>query len=295
MEIIGYQPGYKDQVIACLKRNFSSMKNLSYEYMESWIKPLTEYFWVEDIPIKDFPYKYGMLLLEDNRVVGYCGLIYSYIYANDNRYVYVNTSTWAIDSEFRIYVLKATKEMMKTADVISDFSAIDSMEEMNVKMFKYEYIDTEICKYIPVPSFSKRLHKKYINQAEQIEDQNNRRKYIDHSKYNERCVEFSKGMRKCYIFYKITRSKIKNIKNVPYVQIHNISDSYFFSEFAHEIIWYLQKKEWAFLEVDSRLINRENLKYLPHKIASAHRQIKNKTNDSIFIDNLYSEMAIKEH
>ena len=294
MEFVGYKPEYREDVISCLKRNFRNLSDKTDEYICEWIKPMTEYKWEDDIPDSLLPYKHGMVLIDGERVVGYCGMIYSYLYIDGKKYIYANPTTWAIDSKYRIYVLKATKEILKTADIFSDFSAIGSMEEMNRKTFKYEYLDTKIYKFLPIPKIGNALRKSRVVDENMIEDSVYRLIYKDHYKYDVKCCVFQEGERNCYVFYRKIRQKIKIIQNIPYVQILGVSDSKVFSANLKEIVWHLQKTNFAFLEMDSRFVDDQLKNYKPHKISPAHRQIRAPDGVSVNLSNLYSEMAINK-
>ena len=292
MEIVGYEKKYCGDVIRCLKRNFKTMENLTDDYMEKWLCSLTEYSWQDDIPIELFPYKYGMVLIENDEVIGYCGLIYSKIEIDGHKLSYVNTTTWAIDAEYRLYVLKATKEMIKTADIVSDFSAIDSMEEMNRKMFKYRYLEQEIYKYLPSPAFSRKLKKRIIKREDEINTLSERNKYIDHLPYGVKCLKCELDEDDCYVFYRRTYSKIKNINNVPYIQVLDVSNYRLLSDNLKEIVWYLARKEKALFEIDSRFLIKDLIDSKPSKISKTHRQVRGSLPDTYVMSNLYSEMAI---
>lgn len=291
MEIEAFKDTHMSGIIDCLKRNYESFKDYSDKQLEEWIKPLISYNWIDDIEV---PYKYGMVLMNENQVVGYCGLIYSKYHEDGGEpLVYVNPTTWAIDEKYRLQVFKVTKEMLKTADVVGDFTSRKSMEEMCTKVFKYEYLDNQTIRFLPIPKVISHMKSMVIKDIHQIHDESVKSKYLDHKKYGVKVIRFSRENQDCYVFYKIMHLKIKGI-NTKWARILDISDNDFFAENIHGIMWKIQCTDKCLSEVDRHFIGEREFKHPLFKYSNAHRlvyeldKIKNKEKFSY----LYSELAM---
>lgn len=299
IRIVNYSPEYQKGVIACLKRNYPWMSTQSDVFISKWISPILTYHWQND-SLSTFPQNnYGIIILDNDTVVGFLGFIYSTRIWNKTPYRYANASTWAIDDGYRIYMFKAMKMAMKDMDIISDFTACQAVESSMINVFKFKYLDQKIFKFFPFPYIGKsHIILQPIDTIDDIDNSIIKMEFQDHQQYEIKCVKFSlntSNTTNIYIFYKY------EIKHKPYrgtrktVTILKISDSKFASNFAFEWIWKLLRYEKATsIEIDSRFFGQHEIKYpFYYKIKPTNRLILNHTNAAKpNIDFLYSEVSM---
>ena len=268
MQYLGYNEQFFEAVIDCLKRNYDWMSHKTTEFIGQWLNPIINYKWNNDFPVEKYPYKFGMVLInDDQKVVGFLGLIYSRQFIDGVQKVVVNPSTWAIDDDYRMEIFKCIGIIQQTADIVVDYSARQSLVEIFTKMFKYQNIDHLGCFLLPIPYLGRKcLRLMKIDKAEQIEREHIKKIFVDHCEYNVFCVEVSKQDKKEYIFYKIEKKAtvLKGVLPMDGIYVLFVSDTKFFTKYAKEIIWKLQRLEKAALKTDSRFfgINEDKRKGL---------------------------------
>lgn len=266
MQIAGYKDSYCIDVVKCLKRNYDWMHNMSDSDVADWMTPIISYKWSHEFDIEQYPYKYGMVLINDNNdVVGYMGLIYSKQILDGKERIVVNPTTWAIDEEYRFELFKCINIMNETADIVVDYTARKSMNEVFTKLFKYKCIDSLGCFFLPLPYFGKRTVKvNKIKNSSQIFSDYIKKIFEYHKDYNVFCAEVELNDRKEYIIYKKHKraTVIKKILPLDGIYVLFVSDNTFIGKYAKEIIWKLQATERAVLITDSRffIINVEQWK-----------------------------------
>lgn len=294
VQIVPYEEKYKSGVLACFKRNYQGMQRRTDAELYQWAKPMFTYHWQDDLSSEEVPYKYGVVLLAGEEVVGYLGFIYSKrLGTNGKKLIYTSGTTWAIDEGYRIYLFKAIKRALAPVAVAADFTAIAPVQATLTKVFKFQSLDQNIYEFFPFPSLSHTVKVTSIFKETEIKDLQARTAFRDHQPYPVYCAEARKGDKSSYIFYKVKkRVKTKLFGHQRCVIVLGISDRDFFSRHAHEIIWQLQKKEKAHLRCDSRFFQK-NLFYY-HGFVKHHwsRLFLNKTDLPVFVDYLYSEVAM---
>lgn len=292
MDIVAYKDIFKDGIIDCLKRNYDNMKDLDNSTIASWAEPMFSYDWQNHISEEEFPYKYGMVFLDNDKVVGYLGMIYSKQIQNGTKYSYLSPTTWAVDDKYRIQIVKAIGIMNKTADVIGDFSPRQSVEETLVKLFKYKYIDEKQYAFCPVPCLNtNKISIIDINDSSLIKDEDIKLKYIDHSKYNVKCICIQEKDNRSYIFYKVSKQKISFL-NTSWIDILSVSNKELFTRNIKYINFKLQRKEKAFLKADSRFFITDLFKHPAYFNFVVKRISYSNIDTNIDIDMLYSEIPM---
>lgn len=284
---------YKTGVLNCFKRNYKWMSRISDVELECWVNPLFSYTWKEsDLNIG---HKYGQVILDDDKVVGYLGYIISNRVDDGKEYKYLNASTWAIDDGYRIYLFKALKLAFKDVDVISDFSAISAVYNTLVKVFKFKQYNDRLYRCFPIPFIAKSNVKiKTISNAVEICDGVYKREYEDHQHCGVKCLEITelKSSKKFYVFYVNAHSKRKFIFRPFWVKVLKITESSIFSRYAHEIIWHLQKSEKTYVEIDENLLDMSFFCHPWYKVKKVHSLVLDKSGIDVKPDLLYSELVL---
>ena len=185
IEVFPYTNIYKKGVAECLQRNYEWMGQRTIEEILDWISPITDYDWISnknDLQSEN-PYKKGVVLVEKgSNVVGYLGLVTSKRTSEDGKViVYGAPTTWAIDVDYRLYLIKAMKIIISSVDVICDFTARKSVEDTFRKMFKFNINESNDYLLYPIPCAIDKLDIRWINCVDEIEDEELEKIYLDHS------------------------------------------------------------------------------------------------------------------
>lgn len=315
VRIVPYEGKYKRGVIECLKRNYTWMSEVSNEYLEKWLQPITDYSWSGDreVSIIECQYKYGAIILDDDFVKGYLGMITSYqTDLNGNKYLYGSPTTWAIDEKYRIYLSKAIKKLVASVDFMTEFTARESVEAIMSQIFKFTVCENDKYLLYPCP-YEGEDHciTKRINKLENIDDALIKNVYFDHSPFygiNLVKADFGESTEHSYVFYKRYDEKDARLR------ILYISNPQLFAAYAHEIVWDLLKKEFynglsltdTFIEVmgnirdgkmicvecSKMLLNEAKLNYPVCRNVKERILIQNSNNiDHSRIDYMYSEIS----
>ena len=296
MQIVGYSDHYKTGVLSCLKRNYQWMSEKSDAELYQWLKPILNYSWEEDFPISQFPYKFGMVLLDDeNEVVGYLGLIYSKQFVDDSWKTVVNPTTWAIDEEYRSETFKCIYYVQQTADIVVDYTARQSLVEIFTKFFHYENIDQIGCFFLPRPYLEKhRIKVRRVTATEQICSEEIKKVFTDHRIYDIRCMEVIAQNTKHYVFYKIEKraTVLKNLIPMDAIYVLYTDDPIFFGEYAKEIIWKMQAIEHAALKTDSRFFNIRPHEWKKLRTFPINRLVFGDCESKEKLGSIYTELAI---
>ena len=291
-ELVPYEEKYRHGVIKCLQRNYEWMSNESETIVSKWINPILTYSWSDKSGV-DFEHG-GVLISEDN-VVGFLGMIYSKRKENGKEYVYANPTTWAIDRGYRIYDFSYSKKLYGLADVVSDYTAGKPEQEKAIKIFKFKICDND--SFIFYPSICTNYIKMAKCNEKNIGNEQIKNEYIDHRKYKVDCVKIldAKGDF-CYIF--LQKKKMPNSRfGFNYVRVLKCSDYSFFNKNMKAIIRSLAFHYLVpYIRVESRFIKDLNeAKRLKHYVIHNSTMLYDPDeNLNTPLDLLYTECVILE-
>lgn len=289
-----YSDVYRDGTLAVLKRNFPWMSRQSDEKLYHWLAPLIAYKWLGDTDPGDIPYRNGLVILDGDNVVGYCGATYSYQNIDGKKRLYVCFSTFAVDEDYRFYIFPAVKELCTTADVITDFTPRESMRRLFVERFHFQYLNDKRIFMLPVPSLSNRVKLRFIDKAEDISDPQQRKVFLDHNGYNVKFCTFERdgekgGMFYCAKWYMKWKKRIPCGRRIDVLKVYN---SALLSRNLREIAWKLQMHEGVitFFVCDAAFLG-ENFSH-PMKISRpVSRLVLSREDISQQYDLMYSELS----
>jgi hypothetical protein len=118
MKFIGYEEKYKQDLLVCLKRNVIRFNRFTDEELYQWMRLILDYPWIDSIDQERYPYRRGVLLLDDNgRVSGFSGAIYSKQRIGGRELTVVNTSISLTDSCYKYYFFEMYDRIVNSADV----------------------------------------------------------------------------------------------------------------------------------------------------------------------------------
>ncbi|MBQ0110711.1 MAG: hypothetical protein KBS41_02135 [Oscillospiraceae bacterium] len=290
-----YTQKYYGQVVDCLKRNFDSLNAMSDKTLSQWMDNLTNYPWIHNADIEALEWKSGVVLTDDEKVVGYLGLIYSVQNICEKKRTVVNPTTWAIDEKYRLTVLDAIKRTDLTADITYNITPIDNMQKILSSVFHYTVFDdkTYVFNYNRFIKAEK-IKWQWVDFTTPDLQDDIKQKLSDHQNYPIKCACFEADGQKAYIFYKVRKGKRKKILPFTHITVLETDNTEFFGNYAKEVITSLQVAEKASLISDGRFFNGENnYTKKADKIIPAHRMKISKDgleyNGESF---LYSEIAI---
>lgn len=295
MNLVGYSDKYKNEVFECLKRNFKSMCNMTYLELNDWINPLLSYTWANEFSIDKYPFKYGVVLINNEKVVGYLGLIYSRQYICGKWKTVVNFTTWAIDKPYRIELVHCISEIQNTADVLLDFTPRKSIVNVLTQMFSYKYIDSKGYLFLPKLVLHNELKIKKIKKSREIKNENVKKIYEDHIKYGLFCSEVTtKNKRSEYIIYKMKKKELilKGLVPLNSINVLYTSDNIFFGRYYKEIISKLQYIERAALKTDSRFFSIDENMTKKFRVYNINRLAYGIDKINVPLSSLYTELSI---
>lgn len=240
-----YEDKYKAEVIGVLKRNFSGMEKSTDEELFNWLKPIITYNWLIEEDFKSLAYPRGAVLLAQDKVVGFLGLIYSRRYIHGKSQIYLNPSTWAIDNDYRDNIFEVMEEILKTADIVSDFTPSPSMLKICMDYFGFKCINAIQFIFFPIPKKSVSVRMQEIVNAKDYTDKEQEAFQIfnDHRDFDLKCARFAFKKKTGFVFYIIKCRKWKNLIPVKVIRIVKIINTELFSTHVHDIVWQLQKKK----------------------------------------------------
>lgn len=225
-------------VVACLKRNYGWMGEKSDDEITDWFSVLSNHFWKDGESDKN-RYNYGKVLLDKGKIVGYFGGIGAERSVGDNKYLFMNFSTWAVDKEFRGFFFKHVEDLYKIPDVLIDLTPNPGSIMFESKFFDMKMDESGFVRLFPIPyTGKKKLDITYISNCAQIDNYVIKKEFEDHNRYKDIGlirVEDEKGV--CYVFYRRMHG------NGEWIRILKVSDSNIFAKYCHEIIWSICEKE----------------------------------------------------
>lgn len=118
MKFVGYEEKYKQDLLNCLKRNVIRFSRFTDEELYQWMRLILDYPWIDSIDPERFPYRRGVLLLDDDeRVSGFSGAIYSRQRIGERELTVVNTAISLTDSDYKYYFFEMYDRIINSADV----------------------------------------------------------------------------------------------------------------------------------------------------------------------------------
>ena len=118
MKFVGYEDKYKQELLTCLKRNVKRFNRFTDEELYQWMQLILDYPWMSSIDPECYPYRRGVLLLDDNgKVSGFSGAIYSRQIIGGRELTVVNTAISLTDPRYKYYFFEMYDIIVNSADV----------------------------------------------------------------------------------------------------------------------------------------------------------------------------------
>jgi len=261
MQLIGYEDKYYDSVAECLRRNFVGIGSMCNNDFDRWFSPIINYAWLDSV--RDIhPWTRGVVLLSDDAVVGYFGLLFSLQKTSNNpQQLYVNFTTWAIDDPYRIQVFSVINEILKIPNAIfTDYSACEVINGILTKFCHFQRIETHETVFFPLPNINFSLQ--YCKFTPTSHELSNNDILNNHIGCDVKAIKASYGKNDCVVYYKVTKHKVKNAVSLNRIFILSIDNIDLFSKFARAIVFKIQMIELGYLIIDSRFLGNREFKFL---------------------------------
>ena len=288
VDIVPYERRYHMGIVDCLQRNFPKLETMEPIQLSKWLDSIVMCDWSEDEETS----KHGYVILHDNTVVGYCGVIMSNIQYAGKKFKYGNMTTWGVDEAYRFNSFKILTDILEQMDIVSDFTPSPIVEKINSRLYGFRYwskkaykfkfdntiIDAEpgirIIKMKEIVSWSDKIVEKY---------------YKDHKKYG------------CEGFYISSNDQHEELYFMFYVPVLNsewvntvyVSDNNKFTRYLKQIIKEIYSDYRRGLICDEVFINQDLIdSYVTYVQADRSRMIYTKEKNVITPGLLYSELPV---
>ena len=243
---------------------------------------------------------YGYILLDNDEVVGFLGLIFAKRKIDGLETNFCNITSWIVEREYRSQSLSLLKPVLRLKDyIITTFTGSKTVSII-LNTLKFKGLGDDLFIIVPLLTLStfrvfngrtrilfNRKTKRYLNVEE-------KRLYSDHSFPGSKCIHilFKESFDTCYII-----AKRPVWKGIPFLQIHYISNVELFAKCidALRVIAPLRFRVVSIM-VDKRFLKGEKIRgAINYKLKSPRyykSNLTNPTEDLDNIDHLYSEFML---
>jgi hypothetical protein len=247
--------------------------------------------------IFDYPWKseeegIGYVLVDDRKVVGFLGTLFSRRILGDREAKLCHTTSWIVKEQYRGESLRLMLPLLKLRDYTINAISLSPRAYAVVERLGFTVLDVNLKLLFPVPDAAFRKDSSVItsdsDRITSILDPLDLKIYKDHLQYNcgHLVVEDAGGY--CYILFTAKRRK-----SVPYGHIHYISNREVFLRCLNRIkLHFLYAHRFVFLAVEERMIGTQPLPFSKVYRLKVPRMYKSEVLGREQIDNLYTELVI---
>ena len=232
----------------------------------------------------------GYALLDDGKVVGMLGMIFSNRLINGTVKKFCNLHTWWVHENHRGQSLVLLRPILKLKEyTITHFTPCDRVRAVTKKL-GFSDLRTQLKILLPFGGKRKTDDTEFIDDEAQIVEtisEPDQKILADHRPYKVGNLLVRHGDEDCYLLYThVVRHRL------PYCHIHYISNKQVFEKAEREIrYWLLKKHNTRFVTVDVRLVRDMKFAYSFNFWAPGHGLYKSSDVQPDQIDNLYSDVV----
>lgn len=242
MAIEPYRKEHYQGVVECLRRNFKWMGETTPQVVGEWVDPILSYKWLGCTQVleDEYPYSHGAVLMDNETVVGYFGMIAAKRQIRGESFVCVAPTTWALDEEYRFGFANIINNLLTWDHLFLELTPRDSVELTLKYLYKFRELSTIQYRLLPIPCHKDDLEVKWIDRPDEIQYETIKTEYEDHKGfYGIRLVEFRAAStdQKGYVFYKVYDEADRGIR------LLKIDNTGLFANVCHELIWKIYAKE----------------------------------------------------
>ncbi|MGA2296885.1 MAG: hypothetical protein ABSG15_04970 [FCB group bacterium] len=238
---------------------------------------------------------FGFVLMDDNKVVGFLGAIFSDRVIRDKIYKFCNMTAWVVKKEYRSYGILLINQFNKLTEyTITDLTPTYGAYDV-FKKFEYKDLDNFIKLFIPFPNFKifNKDYRIYFDNEiiRSILNDNDIKIFSDHLKFKKNNVVICCKNNYCYLIISITKRK-----GIRLAHIHYISNKTLFYDSFNIFRLKLCLKFKVFgIIIDERFVETLNIFgsfKVKLKLSGLYKSNELERKD---IDILYSELFILNH
>src|SRR5262245_12458823 len=240
----------------------------------------------------------GYALVDDRKVVGFNGAIFSRRIIDGREARFCNLTSWTVKEQYRTESLRLVFPFLKLKGyTITNLTMNDRAWEVTRRL-GFKNLDTNVRILFPVPGLSAtRKEEAPVIVSDQtriaeILDPVNLKIFIDHSHYD--CGHLVIRDRYGYSYIIYTRKRYRKYNyDFSYAHIHYISDRSAFLRGLNKVkSYFLKSQKYFFLAVDERLIGNATIPYSKSYQLKFPRMYKSDVLSREQVDSLYSELVV---
>jgi hypothetical protein len=267
---------------------------------------LYESFLIDDDPLSDeqdwrnvFDYQWetgqdhcGYALLDEGKVVGMMGMVFSERHIDGAMKKFCNLHTWWVREDHRGRSLALLRPILKLEGyTITHFTPCDTVRAVT-KRLGFSDLDSQLKILLPLGIFGSRSAGDFTytfdeRAIEERLNEHDRKILLDHRPYGCGHLLVSDGVEDCYLLYThVVRHRL------PYCHIQYISNKDVYATLEPQIRKLLLKNHRArFVAVDVRLVSDMKFRFSFNFWAPANALYKSSDVQPEQIDNLYSDVV----
>jgi len=240
----------------------------------------------------------GFALVDDRKVVGFNGAIFSRRIIDGREARICNLTSWIVKDQYRTESMRLVFPVLKLKGyTITNLTMNERAWEVTRRL-GFENLDTTVRILFPVPGLSAARKEEapvIVSDRSKIAailDPVNLKIFRDHLHYNCEHLVIQDSYGHSYIIYTRKRYRKYNC-DIPYAHILYISDRSAFLRCLNKIkLYFLKSRKYFFLAVDERLIGNATIPYSKVYQLKVPRMYKSEVLGREQIDNLYSELVV---
>jgi hypothetical protein len=240
----------------------------------------------------------GYALIDDRKVVGFNGALFSRRIIDGREVRFCNLTSWIVKEQYRSESLRLVFPLLNLKGYTLTNLTMNDRAWSITKRLGFKNLDTNLRLLFPAPSLpeiSKQAPPVIVSDPTRIAeilDPANLRIFKDHSRYSCGHLVIQDKSSCCYLLYTGKYFKRYNCQ-VPYGYIHYISDRSIFLKHLNKInLHFLKSQRYLFLAVDGRLIRNEPIPYSKVYPLKIPKMYKSEILTGEQVDNLYSELVV---
>jgi len=240
----------------------------------------------------------GYALVDDRKVVGFNGAIFSRRIIDGREARICNLTSWIVKEQYRTESMRLVFPVLKLKGYTVTNLTMNERAWEITRRLGFENLDTTVRILFPVPGLSATSKEEapvIVSDRSRIAemlDPVNLKIFRDHLHYNCGHLVIQDRYGYSYIIY--TRKSYRKYNfDISYAHIHYISDRSAFLRRINKIkLYFLKSRKYFFLAIDERLIGNATIPYSKVYQLKVPRMYKSEVLSRDQIDNLYSELVV---
>ena len=235
---------------------------------------------------------FGYMLVDNDKVVGFFGLIFCERYINNNKSKFCNLTSWIVEPEYRAHSLSLLKPVLRLEGyTLTNFTAVEQVYKI-FKRFGFKELGAKVNIILPLP-----LSNSFFKKCDVLFDRDeialhlspgDLKIYNDHFHFKSRYILLISGRGSCFIV--VTRVYRKKI---PFAYVHYIGNLDLFVGHINKAKFsIIRKLKVAALLVDERLLRKKKLPFAVNYNMPLPKLYRSETLSRYDIDSLYSECIL---